>query len=109
MQQVDESNNGQEVEVPIGQTFELRLQENPTTGYKWNLKSNGAPQCALIDDAFETKSDSPQQPGRGGAHAWQFRAAENGETHIQLAYERGWQKDATPRTFTLKVHVTGNS
>ena len=35
------SDAGQTVELPVGQTMELRLEENPTTGFRWNVEASG--------------------------------------------------------------------
>jgi inhibitor of cysteine peptidase len=106
MPQVDESYDGKEVEVTIGQTLEVQLNENPTAGFRWNLTSKGEPQCLLLDDSYDVSSTTP---GQGGIHSWRFRAEENGECQIKFAYGRQWQQDAKPaQTFTLKVRITGS-
>ncbi len=104
MPQIDESYDGKEVEVTVGRTLEVRLKENPTAGFRWNLTSQGEPQCKLLDDSYEAPSAAQ---GQGGIHSWKFRAEKNGEGRIELAYARAWQQDAKPaQTFTLKVKVT---
>jgi predicted secreted protein len=68
---VDKSSNDQIVEVMIGQTIQVRLEENPTTGFRWYLTSEGAPTCASIDDTFTAAPAGP--PGKGGSHTWRCR------------------------------------
>ncbi len=34
---VDQSASGQTLDLPVGQVIELRLAENPTTGFRWTV------------------------------------------------------------------------
>ncbi len=100
---IDDASNGQEREFALGQTFEICLPENPTTGYRWQLDSAAAPIVALESDRFEPP-DGP--PGQGGRHHWQFRATQVGAAAIELAYRRAWANDGPPaKTFTLRIRV----
>ena len=104
MQQLNESSNGQEIELQSGQQFEIRLPENPTTGFRWNLVSNGEPACIALDNAYE----SPDVPAHGqeGTHYWRFEAAQAGEGIIELVYQRSWEHGRNPvRRFILNVRV----
>jgi inhibitor of cysteine peptidase len=103
MVQVDESHNGSEIDLRTGEPLEIRLSENPTTGFRWGLESNGAPACILVEDVYETSSVTP---GAGGNHRWRFQAAQIGEGRIRLGYRRSWEgQGAASRTFTLGVRV----
>jgi inhibitor of cysteine peptidase len=103
MLQINESSNGQEITLPVGQTLEVCLRENPTTGFGWSLESKGEPACVFVKDFFESLSDTP---GRGGNHYWEFETAQVGLGTIELSYRRPWEKEKAPaRTFTLRVRV----
>ncbi|HYY58305.1 MAG TPA: protease inhibitor I42 family protein [Pyrinomonadaceae bacterium] len=105
MKEVDEQSNGRSLRLSVGETFLIRLNENRTTGFRWELKSKGAPACELAD-SVETESSG--RVGEGGVHAWKFQAAKQGEATIKLQYHRPWEKDKPPeRTFTLHVSVSG--
>jgi inhibitor of cysteine peptidase len=100
---IDESADGQEHRVPVGQTFEICLGENPTTGYRWRRDAEGAPVVALIGDTFEAGGGPP---GAGGVHRWLFRAETTGVATIAFSYRRPWDKNEAPaRTFALFAHV----
>jgi predicted secreted protein len=47
---VDQNFNGQTVDLPVGQVMELRLAENPTTGYRWTFVRDGKPVCVVVAD-----------------------------------------------------------
>ena len=61
------------VEVSVGERFTVSLQENPTTGYEWDMIAG--PGLALVGDEFVAPSPSPSPlEGAGGTHSWVFRA-----------------------------------
>ena len=104
MRQIDEGSNGQDVAVAEGDTLEITLPENPTTGYRWSFESNGEPVCVLIGSSFEP---SVGPPGAGGRHRWRFRAAVPGQARIALAYRRPWAEAESPaKTFAVQVRVS---
>lgn len=100
---VDEAFSGRTVEMTLGETIEVQLNENPTTGFRWQLTSDGSPACALVDDRFITPVGPP---GRGGQHIWRFRARHPDEAEIELRYLRHWEsaKEATT-IFRIRVRV----
>jgi inhibitor of cysteine peptidase len=101
---LDENSNGQVVEAPIGETIEIRLPENPTTGFRWHLTSDGSPACGLVYDDFSTPPNPP--PGKGGMHSWRFEAVRAGECNIELRSRRRWETFAEgERTFAIHLRV----
>jgi inhibitor of cysteine peptidase len=101
MLQIDKALNGGEVEVGLGESFEVRLPENPTTGYRWRQRSSGEPAVALQADSFHPAGEGV---GAGGTRDWQFRAVHEGVARLQLEYRRGWESHAA-ETFTVTVRV----
>lgn len=101
-QQIDDSFDGQEVMMPVGQQFEVCLRENPTTGFRWHLTCSGAPVCEQISDSHEAK---PGPPGQGGIQCWQFRTAQPGLGYVELSYYRSWEPTKGARTFAVRVRV----
>ena len=104
MQKFNESAHEHEVQIHVGEVFEIALPENPTTGFRWNVEASGEPFCSLLDDHFEP---APQNlPGQGGYHYWHFKAVQVGSENIALVYRRSWEQTVTPaRRFTLRVHT----
>ena len=105
MLRLDESADGREIELSVGQEMELTLGENPTTGYRWKLISAGEPACALVNDAYHPPAEG--RPGQGGSRVWLFRAARAGRSLMEVVYgPRVSRSDGPPaRTFTLRVRV----
>jgi predicted secreted protein len=101
--QYDESANGRQIEAKLNEEFEISLAEVRTAGYRWVIKSAGAPVCRLLEEATH-----PNSPGVGGSgqHVWQFRTVAAGIAEIELHSRRPWESSAEPaRTFVLKVRV----
>ncbi len=102
MLELNNMNNGGEVELRVGDSFELRLSENPTTGYRWILSASVGPILEVEDDSFA----GPRQGavGAGGAHVWRFRAAREGAVRLEIEYRRSWEPRAV-ETFTVAIDV----
>lgn len=103
MHSIDETWNGRQLDLSVGQRFEVSLPENPTTGFRWTFESNGGPVCALVSDSFVS---SAGPPGAGGLHHWEFEATRDGRADLRLAYRRSWGQAGEPaRMFTLHLSV----
>jgi inhibitor of cysteine peptidase len=106
MRVIDEASAGQTVDLAVGQTIELRLKENPTTGYRWQLRQDGAPACRIVAD-FAVPDDAAV-PGRGGLHVWRIEGVRAGDGRVSLAAQRAWE--ATPQStasFSVDIRVAG--
>ena len=99
---VDQNSNGQTVDLPVGQVMELRLAENPTTGYRWTFVTNGKPVCVVVADRYERPSGPP---GQGGEHFWQIKGVTAGDCNIALRYGRSFEPNAPTKDFGLHVRV----
>jgi inhibitor of cysteine peptidase len=98
---LDERANGSRVELRPGAAVVLRLDENPTTGYRWQVDSSGAPVLALQGDQYEAPPRS--KAGAPGQHVWSFRAVAAGSGLVQLSYRRRF--GGVARTFMLTADV----
>ena len=100
---IGEDNNGQILEAAPGQTVEICLEENPTTGFRWRMAQAGGPAGTILRDAFEPGRQAPGQPG---THRWQFKIAAAGSGPVRLVYRRSWEDDsAAARAFTVTLSV----
>jgi len=99
---VDQNFNGQTVDLPVGQVMELRLAENPTTGYRWTFVANGKPVCVVVADRYNRPSG---RPGQGGEHFWQIKGVTAGDCTIALQYGRSFEPNAPAKDFGLHVRV----
>ena len=103
MFQVGETSNGKQIDLPVGETLEVSLSENKTTGFQWILESSSKGVLSLVSDELE--------PGRligePGIHHWLFRPERAGSDRIELSYKRPWEEKEKPqRKFMLSVRVS---
>jgi inhibitor of cysteine peptidase len=98
---VDKSHNGRELELPIGETLDLRLPENPTTGYRWQARAAGQPALELSQDSVERHGPAI---GDGGVRRWTFRAVQAGVARLDMELRRSWEQRAVD-TFSVVIRV----
>ena len=102
-QRCDDDCNGQTIDLAVGQKIEIRLPENPTTGFRWQFTAEDRATCRLESDSFEAPSGPP---GRGGEHSWIFEAVRPGDCDIAFRLRRPWDASGEPaRTFAIRVHT----
>jgi predicted secreted protein len=101
----NERDDGREIQVSAGQTFEISLTETRTTGFRWIIISSGEPVCRVVKDSFDNPSTTP---GQSGTHQWNFTVDTPGTATIELAYRRQWHDKSPPaRTYTLRIRAGG--
>jgi predicted secreted protein len=100
--QLDEKASGTTSDMVVGQLFQVALVENASTGYRWEVQSEGAPACKLIDDVSEY---TVAMPGAPGVRRFLFRVKEEGTGTITLAYRRPWETAPPIQTFTLTLQA----
>ena len=103
MAELTESDAGTESSVNVGDELVVRLQENRTTGYRWQLS---APSGGLTvqDDAYEPEPLG--LVGAGGVRTFRLRAVEAGKYLVNVAKRRSWENlpgDLPHLTFTIHV------
>jgi predicted secreted protein len=100
---LDDSAAGQAVHLAVGQVIELRLAENPTTGFVWSVVRDGAPACAVISEGFAAPQAAP--PGQGGRKTWRIEGRQAGDCDILLVNRRPFEPRGAQRDFVLHVRV----
>lgn len=94
------------IEVEAGESFTVRLAENPTTGYEWAIVSP-TPDPAVItvvEERYEADEGAAEAPGRGGTKYLVFRAEDAGTTDLRLVERReGDDRAAEELTFDVTV------
>jgi inhibitor of cysteine peptidase len=98
-----ERDAGAQVALHCGESFEVRLPENPTTGYQWRLSEVDVAKLEVIRDEFH----APTSPATGasGQHVWVFLAQASGASVLRITYLRRWQSASPAKTFTLDVSI----
>jgi inhibitor of cysteine peptidase len=102
--QLSENESGSTVELHTGDTLEVALSGNPTTGYQWEIAS-GDTKVIKWREKPEYRSDSAAV-GSSGMFTFTFEAAAPGQTVLRLVYHRPFERNVPPaRTFEFTVIV----
>ena len=103
MLQFTKDQSGGAADMKVGETFEVELPENPTTGYRWYLRSSGGSLLQLQDDSFQASGETTC--GAGGMRRWCFRAVQPGSSDFEMEYRRSWEKRPA-EAFSLTIRVS---
>jgi inhibitor of cysteine peptidase len=97
------ADSGKTVEVRAGDAIVVRLEENPTTGYRWAAEPGGDQIVALESSDYVSPGAAV---GGGGERVFTFRARQAGSAPIRLKLWREWEgQGSIARTFTVTVRV----
>ena len=99
------ADSGATVAARVGERFTVSLDENPTTGYQWDMKAG--PGLTLVGDEFVGPSPSPSPlMGAGGTHSWVFKADKAGTLTLTGLYVRPWEADGkSAADFSLTIEA----
>lgn len=76
----------------VGDRVEIRLPENPTTGYRWELVSG---VIEVLDSVLEPTPGSAGALGAGGTRVLVVRVGDGDELVLEL--RRPWEAEALER------------
>jgi len=102
-----EKDNGTSVNFKKGDSFQVKLESNQTTGYSWKLSDKTDEGIiAIISSIYETSSNDKDIAGAGGFETFSFKAVNTGKTRLLLEYERSWEEEVEPvETYVLEITV----
>jgi inhibitor of cysteine peptidase len=93
--------SGRSIRIKVKGKIDLELEENPTTGFSWQMAQLPA-LLELMDSDY--LPDAPQRCGSGGLRTWHFVVARSGSGSLKLEYRRPWEKDVGPvSTFEVSL------
>ncbi|MGA2636035.1 MAG: protease inhibitor I42 family protein [Terracidiphilus sp.] len=105
---ITDSDKGGTIHMKTGDTLEVRLEANPTTGFMWFLKKESTRLLKLTGQT-ETKPPEPAagQPvmvGRPIFQVFEFQAKQPGDGILLLHYVRSWDPPS-PNEQQFQIHV----
>jgi len=104
-----QTDNGGTYNVSLDEEFELRLPENPTTGYTWVLSVTDG--LSISNETYLPDDTSGKLVGSGGTRVWSLKAVQPGVQTISGIYSRPWEsrRDASTLFFNLTLIVGESS
>ena len=97
-----QADNGSTISLRPGETLEIVLAGNPTTGYNWEVQE-GAETIVRQKGAPVYKADS-KLIGAGGTMTFRFECVDAGAVTLSLIYHRSFEPGVAPlKTFTVSI------
>jgi inhibitor of cysteine peptidase len=103
---ITERDTGRDIELRAGETLQLRLTANRTTGYRWHA-SGTEDGCLSAPQPPEYFPDQPPRvAGAGGIEVWQLRAQRPGTAVLRFDYRRPYETQKPPaKTLSFTIHI----
>lgn len=90
--------------VPLNNTIEIYLKENPTTGYMWNASVSSG--LKIENDTYVADRVKPGVVGSGGTHYWLVKGTQKGNQTFDAVYKRPWEPETGNETrYTMDITV----
>jgi inhibitor of cysteine peptidase len=97
--------NGTTVRIESRDIITVRLPENPTTGYRWNITTG--PGLTTLDDTYIYSDPSGRMTGAGGVRFLTLKPERAGTQFLTAVYKRSWEDDnGDDPVFSLTFVVT---
>jgi len=96
---------GGDLTVTKGETFEIVLTSNPSTGFVWTVAEEADTAVVTLEDQAYEKPDSSAM-GAPGTERFTFKAVGTGTTTMALKYARPSDPDSpdnTTNTYAVNV------
>ena len=85
------------------QNLELKLDENPTTGYTLSYEIKDKDIVSVASDEY--KADDTDKTGAGGVHTYVIKGLKEGETTITFTSAQDWDGGEKGDVKTVEVAV----
>ncbi len=98
----------QTLRLAIGQSAGVELEENPSTGYRWEIDAKASSNLPLLrigDRGFSEREAGKRLLGAPGIHRWTIEAASAGTARVVFIYRRPWEGKAA-RSHEVAVEAT---
>lgn len=96
--------NGDVIDLEVGETYTVKLEGNSTTGYVWDVKYNPN-LLKLIRQEYVPAQGPDSVVGRGGIHEFEFVAIQDGDDNIWFYWHKPWEQDSTIRDVNITFVV----
>jgi predicted secreted protein len=92
--------NGSRIAIGVGETFLLEFEQNPTTGYLWQIEPTDGVLDVITDDFTPAEGI-----GAGGLRRIRFACKEPGHLTLRLSLAREWDRENPLKSWSADVTV----
>lgn len=105
---VTEADTTAQIAVTAGEQFEVRLESNPSTGFRWEIAAMSMPRLVeLVSRGFVDEADD-DVVGAAGTEVFVFEVADSGAGILGLEYIRSFDDPPVPeRIVEYIVRIDG--
>lgn len=83
--------------IAVGDSFDVSLESNPTTGYSWKLDFDTLTLEKILEEYIAHPTPSPDWCGGGGITKFKFKALKCSQTTtVEFSYRRPWETSVPP-------------
>ena len=103
---LDQKNITLTLTLNLGDTLQISLGSNPSTGFRWTPQMQITDATVLAQAGHEVLGPSVARPGAAGREVWALQEIGPGATTVSTTYGRPWsggEKDSW--TFSAEVTV----
>ena len=88
---ITRSDHGKTIELPKGADLVLELEENPTTGYRWQLLDFAPHTVAIVQSEY--RAGPGKGAGAGGLRCFHLELKGTGTIPLRAKLLRAWEGD----------------
>ena len=101
--EIDEINGTESlsIQLKVGETLQLSLRSNPTTGYGWVVGEHS--DSVTIESKYIPDYNDKMITGAGGKEVFKISCSEPGEYVLQFDYERPWETEGPVSSLELTI------
>jgi predicted secreted protein len=103
-----QTDDGKTFSVKVGDTIQVVIPGNPTTGYEWTA-ALADKDAALIqqlgEPQYAANNTDENLVGSGGIYTLTFKAVAKGQATLKLAYARSFESVQPVQTFTATLNI----
>jgi predicted secreted protein len=103
-----QTDDGKTFSVKVGDTIQVVIPGNPTTGYEWTAALSDK-DAALLQQVGEPQyaanNTDENRVGSGGVFTLTVKATAKGQAVLKLAYARSFESVQPIQTFTATLNI----
>ncbi|MBR6409287.1 MAG: protease inhibitor I42 family protein [Alphaproteobacteria bacterium] len=100
-----QGDSGKTLTLAVGQEFSIKLPENPSTGYRWEIQTNPQSQMVVANVSDQYAPSKSNLIGAGGERTFRYQATNNGQVELYGFHKRSWESGDLKPSFKFVIIV----